>query len=259
MTSWANRGVNLQKKLERNISVFYEPTSDDFAKNTLHFLYGFAYSQRSAESYYIKDTYRQFQPYLKVSPILHYLKESPASGSNLDTDLSGMAPVLNSLTLSSLRRTLGSIYQWNGQTEAKIEQFISNFGPLKQVFDVGIVLDASESVSEVIAGLQSLQKRTGKKTMKIFVSTDSLDVLREFAALGDKTWSYSSFLRFEPPKDAEAVLLKKMAELKVLQTIEYLVCRLRSPYGKLLYLTSKILQMESQVINLDKTSWKAVE
>jgi hypothetical protein len=259
MTSWLNRSTNPQKKTERVFSVYYEPTSDDYAESTLSFLYGFAYSQRSAESYYIHDTNRQFQPLLKVSPILHYLKETPSSGTNLAKDPERMAATINALSLSSLRRTIQSVYQFNGQTEQKLDAFLSNYALGKKTFDVGIVLDISGCVPQVISALQYLQKRTGKKVLNIFVSTNSMDLLKEFVFGGDKSWSFVSLLRTDMSKDPDYPLYKTLAEIRILQGIEYIVVRFSSSLGKLLYLTSKVIQMESQILSVDGSKWKAME
>ncbi len=259
MSSWANRSVIPQKKTERNFSVFYEPTSDNYIEATLSFLYGYAYTQKTAEAYYINDSKRFFQPLLKVSPILHYLKDTPTSGVNLASDSQRMASVLNTMNLQTLRRHVQSIYQLNGQTFQKLEAFLSNYGMTKQTFDVGIVLDISGCVPQVISAVHSIQKRTGKKTLKIFAMTDSVDLLKEFAINGDKSWSFVSLLRTEVPSDKEYPLYKRIAELKTLQGIDYLVARFSSPIGKLLYLTSERIQMESQIVSVDGSTWKAID
>lgn len=259
MSSWANRSVLPMKKKDVTISSYYEATSNDYAEATLQFLYSYVYTQRSANPFYIHDINRYFQPLLKTSPVLHYLKETPSSGSNLATNPDALASVLKPMSLNTLKRSIASIYQFNGMTDARIEVFLSNYGLSKPNFDVGIVLDISGCVPAVIASLKSIQIRTGKKTLKVFAMTDSLELMREFAMNGDKSWSYVSLLRNDPPKDAEAKLFKTLAELRVLQGIEYLVVRFSTSLGKLLYLTSPRLQLESQVVSIDGSSWKAFE
>lgn len=259
MTSWANRSILPMKKKEFNISSYYEPISNDYADATLQFLYSYVYTQRTASPYYIHDTRNWFQPLLKTNPVLHYLKETPSSASNLATNPDALASVLKPMSFNTLKRTVGSIYQFNGMTEQKLEAFLSNYGQSKPVFDVGIVLDLSGCVRAVVEGLKNLQARTGKKSLKVFAMTDSIDLLREFAMTGDRSWSYVSFLRNDPPKDAEARLYKTLAEIRILQGLEYLVVRFSTSLGKLLYLTNSKMQMESQVVSLDGSSWKAFD
>lgn len=256
MTSWANRTSLPIKKKDFAITSYYEPVSDNYAESTLSFLYSYIYSQRTASPFYIYDTKGFFQPLLKGSPILHFIKESP-TGSNMATDMESIQKTIQNGNLTSLKRNIASIYQFNGATEGKLDSFFSNFGILKQTFDAGIVLDISGCVPNVINALKMLQKRTGKKTMKVFVMTDSMVMLKEFAGNGDKTWSYVSLLRNNPPKDSEYALLKTLAEIRILQGIEYLVVRFSTSLGKLLYLTSGLIQMESQIISVDGSSWKA--
>jgi hypothetical protein len=247
------------KKTEFNVSSYYEPISTDYAEATLQFLYSYVYTQRTASPFYIHDTSNLFQPLLKSSPVLHYLKETPSSGLNLAINPDSLASVLKPMSFATLKRTVTSIYQFNGQTEQRLDAFLSNYGLSKPAFDVGIVLDISGCVPAVIAGLKSLQVRTGKKSLKVFVMTDSIELIREFATTGDKSWSYVSLLRNDPPKDAEARLYKTLAELRILQSVDYLVVRFSTPLGKLLYLTNSKIQMESQVVSVDKSSWKPFE
>lgn len=259
MSSWANRTVLPMKKKDFPVSSYYEPLSNDYADATLHFLYSYVYTQRTADPYYIHDTHNYFEPLLKTSPVLHFLKETPSSGTNLATDLPLLAATLKPINLITLKRSIASIYQFNGMTEAKLEAFLSNYGLLKQTFDVGIVLDVSGSVPQVISSLKRLQTRTGKKSLKIFVMTDSMDLLRDFAMTGEKSWTYVSLLRNDPPRGLEATLYKTLAEIRILQGLDYLVVRFSTSLGKLLYLTSSKIQMESQVVSVDGSSWKAFE
>ena len=257
MTSWANMNRMPLKKKEPTIRSFFA-SSEDYATSTLQFLYSFIYSQRAAEPFYIHDTQGYFQPLIKTSPILHFVKESPSGATNLATNLSQMAPVVNSLNLVSLKRTVSSIFQYNGETMFKIDSFLSNFGLLRQTFDVGIVLDISGCVPTVIAGVAKLQKRIGKKNLRLFVMTNDMDMLREFATKGDPSWSYVSMMRFEPPADKQYELFKTLSEIKLMQQTDYLACRLGSPLGKLLFLTSEKVNTESQVVSVDGQGWKAM-
>jgi hypothetical protein len=258
MTSWANmKAVSLKKK-EPTIRSFFSTPSDDVAATSLYFLYGFLYSQRNAEPYYIHDTKGFLQPILKTSPIVHYLKEAPSSGTNFAEDVTVFGSIVNALTLVQMKRTISSIYQFNDATLFKIDAFLSSFGLLRQSIDAGIVLDISGCVPTVVNGLKTLQKRIGKKQMRIFVMTDNLELLREFAAKGDSTWSFVSLNRTTPPTTSEGKLIKFLAELKLMQQAEYLAFRFGSPLGKLLFLTSEKVGTESQVIAVDGQKWKAM-
>jgi hypothetical protein len=257
MTSWANMNRIPLKQKEPTIRSFFSSV-EDYPSSTLQFLYSFIYSQRAAEPFYIHDTKGYFQPLLKTSPILHYVKETPTGATNLATNLSQMAPVVNSLNLVSLKRTVSSIFQYNGETLFKIDSFLSNFGLLRQAFDVGIVLDSSGCVPIVISGVTKLQKRIGKKSLRIFVMTNDMEMLREFATKGDPSWSYVSMMRYDSPTDKQYLLLKTLSELKLMQQTDYLVCRLGSPLGKLLFLISEKVNTESQVVSVDGQGWKAM-
>lgn len=257
MTSWANMNRIPLKQKEPTIRSFFS-SAEDYPSSTLQFLYSFIYSQRAAEPFYIHDTKGYFQPLLKTSPILHYVKETPTGATNLATNLSQMAPVVNSLNLVSLKRTVSSIFQYNGETLFKIDSFLSNFGLLRQAFDVGIVLDSSGCVPIVISGVTKLQKRIGKKSLRIFVMTNDMEMLREFATKGDPSWSYVSMMRYDSPTDKQYLLFKTVSELKLMQQTDYLVCRLGSPLGKLLFLISEKVNTESQVVSVDGQGWKAM-
>lgn len=258
MTSWANLKSVPSKKLQPTIRSYFSSTTNDYATSTLAFLYSYIYQQRNAEPFYIHDTEGFFQPLLKTNPALHYLRETPSTGNNLASDISQTASILNSISLSSIKRTAADILQQNGQTFSRVENALSNTGLLKQSFDVGIVLDISGSASLAIAGLKALQKRTGKKTMRVFVMTESMEYLREFATKGDTSWTFASMLRQNAPTDKEYTLIKTLAEIKTMQGIEYLAFRFSSPLGKLLYLTSSKLNTESQIISIDGAKWKPV-
>lgn len=247
MTSWFNLHNTPLKKKDLPIATYVSST-EDYATSTLGFLYSFLYCQRTAEPFYIHDIHGHFQSMLKTSPILHYLKETPSSGNNLASNLGQMAPVINAMSMNSIKRSIQSIFQYNAETEFRMDTLLTNFGLNRQSFDVGIVLDISGCVPQVITSLKSFQKRTGKKTLKVFVMTDSMPLLREFAQKGDNTWSYVSLMRDTPTPP-----MKLLAEIKLMRQIDYVLVRYSSPLGKLLYLTS-----EKQVISFDGQLWKAL-
>lgn len=258
MTSWANNNRMPLKKKEPSIRSFFSSPSDDYAVVTLGFLYGFIYSQRSAEPYYIQDKQGYIQPLLKTSPILHYIKDAPSSAINMAMDPEMFAPVLNTMSLATMKRTITSILQYNGETTYKIDEFLNNYGAMRQSYDAGIVLDISGCVPAVISGLKSYQKRTGKKTMRIFVMTDNMNLLREFATTGDPSWNYVSLMRVNAPTTKEYTLTKTLAEIKVLQQMEFLAIRMSSALGRLLFLTNEKIQSESQIFAVDNQRWKAI-
>ena len=257
MSSWANLHSQVGKKKESPVRVFFSNPSSDFADATLSFLYAYLYTQRSAEPFYIYDSFGYFQPFYQYSPILHYMKEAPSAGMNLYTD-PAVTPLVNSLSLSTIRRSATSLLQYNGETDANVKQFLLNLGIQKQSYDVGIVLDISGCISSVLPALHTFQKRTNKKTLKVFVATDQLDLLREFAMKGDPSWSFVSLLRQTQPTDRKYFFLKTLAELEVLRSLETVAVRLGTPLGKLIYLTSKAITLESQLLSLDGKSWKAL-
>jgi hypothetical protein len=260
MSSWANlHSQPLGKKKEIPIRMYLNPLTSEYSDALLSFLYGFVYTQRNAEPFYIHDAFGQFQPLLQTNPILHYVKEVPSAGSNLYTDPS-VASLINSLSLNALRKSVTSIFNYNAETDANVRQFLLNMGLLQQQnFDVGIVLDVSGCVPAVLSHLTALQKRTNKKTLKIFVATDQMDLLREFATKGHPSWTFVSMMRQNAPTDRKYTLMKTLAEIRLLRGIEYVAVRFASPLGKLIYLTSQKITTESQILSLDGRGWKAAE
>lgn len=257
MSSWANlKAVSLKKKQEPTIRYFFSSSSTDYSSVTLAFLYSILYCQKSAEAFYVYDSEGLFQPLFNTTPMIHYLKETPASGTNLYDELHQVAPVLNQMNYTTLKRNIKSIYKLNGEANARVDTFLSNFGVIRQQYDVGLVLQDPADVTAAISGLKLLQKRLGKKTLNIFVAADTIDLLRQFATGGDPSWSYMSMMRNNAPTDKQYKLLKTLGELSILQKINYLAMRFSSPLGKLLYLTSDNVTTESQVLSLDGTSWK---
>jgi hypothetical protein len=259
MTSWANlHSVSLKKKQEPPIRFFFSSSSTDYASTTLAFLYSMLYCQRSAEAFYVYDSEGYVQPLFKTNPVIHYVKEMPTSGTNLYDELHQVAPVLSPMSYTTLKRTIKALYQLNSETNAKIDLFLSNFGVIRQQYDVGLVLEDPTDVTAAISGLKLLQKRIGKKTLNIFVATNTMDLLRKFAQDGDPSWSYMSMMRNSAPTDKQYKLLKTLAEVSILQKINYLAFRFSTPLGKLLFLTSENVTTESQVVSLDGASWKAL-
>jgi hypothetical protein len=256
MTSWANmKTVSLKKK--EPVRNFFS-SEEDYATATLKFLYTYVYLQRNADPFFVYDQQGYFQPLLKTSPTIHYIKET-GQGTNYADNINSFDPVFKTINLQSFRRTIASVYQYNPFVLSQIESIVSTSGLRKQVYDVGIVLDISGCVPTVINGLKQFQKRTGKKTLSIFVMTQDMNLLREFATKGDVSWSYVSLMRTNPPKDKEYLLYKTLAELQIMRDIEQLALRFSSPLGKLLYLTSTKVLTESQVIRVDNSSWKLLE
>jgi hypothetical protein len=259
MSSWANLRSVPAKKKEQTIRYYFASNSSDYAASTLGFLYSLLYTQRSAEPFYVYDSQGYFQPILQGNPVVHYLKEIPATGTNLVEEKGLLSPVLSPLKFTSLKRNIQALYEFNSETKGKIDAFLANFGVIRQKYDVGLVLSDSTDVANAFGELKKLQKRLGKKTLNIFVATESIDLLREFATGGDPSWSYMSLLRYGAPTEKDYLFLKTLADITLLQTIEYLAVNLSSPLGKLLYLTNEKITTESQIISLDKSVWKVME
>lgn len=260
MSSWANLHIVPTKKKELTLRYYFDSSSStDYVSSTLAFLYSLLFTQRSAEAFYAYDSQGFFQPLFKANPVIHYLKEMPSTGTNLYEDLYQIAPVLSSMSYTNLKRSIKALYVLNSETNARIDVFLSNFGVIRQQYDVGLVLEDPVDVEKAISGLKLLQKRIGKKTLTVFVATNNMDLLRKFAQEGDPSWSYMSMMRHNAPTDKQYKLLKTLGELSILQKINYLALRFSSPLGKLLYLTSDAVTTESQVISLDGSSWKAFE
>lgn len=254
MSSWANLRSAPLKKKEPSIRFSFTPLSSDYATSTLSFLYSFVFTQRTAEPFYIYDTQGYFQPLLKTSPILHYLKESPKESLNLYEETSQVSPIIQNTSFAALKRTVNSVYQFNPETDSKIKAFLTTAGLNQEIFDVGIVLDTSGCIAPVLSQLTNLQKRTGKKTLKVFVMTDNIGLLQEFATKGNPSWSFKSLLRNGQPN----TLIKMLAELRVLRNTEYVAVRFATDLGKLIYLTHSTMTMESQILSLDGATWKPV-
>ena len=258
MSSWANLRSAPTKKKELTVRYFFSPSSDDYASSTLAFLYSLVFTQKSAEPFYAQDTYGYFQPLLKVNPVIHYLKEVPTSGTNLYDDLYQVAPVLNQTSFINLKRTIKSMYEFNPETSARIEAFLANFGVIRQKYDVGLVLEDTNDVTAAFTGLKQFQKRTGKKNLNVFVATNDMNLLRQFAMGGDPSWSYMSMMRNNAPTDKNYKLMKTLCEITLLKNIEFLAVKLSSPIGKLLFLTSEQVNTEGQVVSLDNAGWKVL-
>lgn len=259
MSSWANLRAVPPKKKELTLRYYFDSSSStDYASSTLAFLYSLLFTQRSAETFYAYDTQGYFQPLLKVNPVIHYLKEPASSGTNLYEELFQVSPVLNATSLTTLKRNIKSMYEFNSETNGRIEAFLSNFGVIRQLYDVGLVLTEPADVTAAFTELKILQKRIGKKTLNVFVATDNMDLLRQFATGGDPSWSYMSMMRQNSPTDKTYKLMKTLSEITLLQNIGFLALRFSSPLGKLLFLTSSQITTESQIISLDKSTWKVL-
>ena len=258
MSSWANLRAVPAKKKELTLRYYFSASSDDYASTTLAFLYSLVFTQKSAEPFYAQDTYGYFQPLLKVNPVIHYLKETPTSGTNLYEDLYQVAPVLNQTSFANLKRAIKAMYEFNPETSARIEAFMGNFGVIRQQYDVGLVLEDTNDVSQAMIGLKQLQKRIGKKNLNVFVATNDINLLRQFAMGGDPNWSYMSMMRNNAPTDKNYTLMKTLCEITLLKKIAFLAVKLSSPLGKLVFLTSDLVNTEGQVVSLDNSGWKVL-
>jgi len=258
MTSWANLKQVPSKKKEAPIQFYFEPVSNDYPSSLLAYLYSYIYCQRNAEPFYIVDSGSMVSPFFKSNSVVHSLKTTPSTGTNLCLDLFETEGILSKLSLLVMRRIITPIFEYNSQTNSRIDVQIANYGLNRQTFDAGIVLDVSGCVPAVVSGLQRLQKNTNKKTMNIFVMTDNLDLLKEFAMKGDPSWKYASLYRMLESSDPDARKLKTLAELKVVRGIDLLVLRFSSPLGKLISLVHPSISVDTQIVSIDGSRWKAL-
>lgn len=257
MTSWLNR-QSLPPKNPEPILRYIFSSSDTYAESTLAFLYSVLYSQKSAEPIYVHDTQGYFQPLLTTNPSLHYLKDAPSSGMNLANEMGRINPVVSSLSFAALKRSITSLYQFNQATVATVAARLSALGLARQTFDVGLVLLEPTDVQAALGGLKTFQKKTGKKTLRIFVMTEDVELLRTFATSGEPSWSFMSTLKQTMKTDTDSLLLKTLCDITLMQKVDALAVRLTSSIGKLVYLTNEKVTLQSQVVSLDGASWKVI-
>lgn len=251
MTSWANLQVAKQRKGPL-ISSYFEVQGDDLFSNLVDFSYTFVSKQRSAEPMYVYDKKGMIQNLIKVSPIIHYVKEIPSSATNIHHDMTSIKQSIQNVNMNTLRKTIQSINIFNSEKELLVQNNLKSNVIGSSQFDVGIVLDVSGSALQAVKALKAFQARTYKKTIKIFVMTDNIHYLHDFVINGDKSWTFSSLMRNKLTTDPESMSLKMLSEVYLLQQIPHLFLNTQTSLGKYLYLTSKMMtSMDSSIQNLD--------
>ncbi len=252
MSSWANLHANKQRKGPTISSYLEISTDDDLFTNLLRFSYVFVAKQRSAEPMYVYDKKGMVQNLLKVSPVVHYIKEVPSTASNILYDIDSCVKVLQTMNVSTVRKTVQSINILNSEKELLVQNNLKSNLVNASQFDCGIVLDVSGSAVQAVNALKIFQARTFKKTLKIFVMTNNYHYLHEFVTKGDKSWTFASLMKNKMPETEEAMTLKILSDTYLMQSIPHIFVTPSTSVGRYLYLTTKsISAMDSSVNSLD--------
>lgn len=259
MSSWANLQVNKQRKGPM-ISSYLEITSDDdLFTNLLRFSYVFVAKQRVAEPMYVYDKKGILQNLLKVSPVVHYVKEVPSTASNILYDMTSCVNILKSMNTTTLRKTIQSINIINSEKELLVQNNLKSNLLSASQFDCGIVLDVSGSAVQAVKALKTFQTRTFKKTLKIFVMTNNFHYLHEFVTHGDKSWTFASLMKNKMPSDEDSIYLKMLSDTYLMQSLPHIFVSPSTSVGKYLYLTTKsISAMDSSVNTLDGENFSII-
>lgn len=187
-----------------------------------------------------------------------------------------MTSFLQGLKRDDLADEAQIFFELNDAAGVRVREFLKGMGAAQQpqTFDVAVMFQPADAVSigdrrgvsvaQYLSALRSFQARAGRESLRIFLASTDANFAFELKRQGDKGWTFYSF---PPTRVATAMgstptlrmrqdaYTQGLAELVMLQNVPFVMGRLGSPLGKIVYLTR---EDEASFLALDGGVFRAV-
>lgn len=274
MTSWITQRVPVKSK-QPSFSYYFQTNQDGWGDIFYNYLCSAIYSQRSGNMLYvydksnnISDTFHILEGVISSHANVIFLKEKPSQGVNLMTSISQTFPILKPMSVRRLRRDAEGFFWFNRDAQQSIAMNLINNGIERTVYDIGVQIRSSKDIpiASYIDTVKKVQRDIGKKSLSIFVMTDSYSHYLKFKDAADPSWKVFTLATDTPffaegynPSTFEELSTDErikmyyhfLTELWVMQNITNLVVSYSSSVGRFLYLMNRHQENGGSMTSVD--------
>lgn len=259
MTSWLK--LNVVKPIEKKNSLMFETTDGGFCSQFNQYLYAVLYSEKEELPLFVNDStnavsirYPLIKHTFAAHPSITFTETQTLTSTSLKRRVASIRAFVNDISPNELRLAARNIFTWNPLLLEKVQQMLDEES-IPFEFDVGVHIRIGGEqkpipVDTYIREIKTYQAKEKKKTLTIFIMTDSSKALDEFLRKKDASWTVNYFksplsvnghvqreFNAANPRTRMNAYLNFIAELVSIQKAEHIVCSFSSNVGRFLYLT----------------------
>ena len=279
MTSWLKHTI--VKAVEKKNMYMFETTDAGFCSQFNNYLYSALYADKEGIPLYVHDTVNALSihyPLIKdtfiAPPEISFTDGPIFSATSLKKRVRQINEFISAVDTENLKLDSKSLLQWNPSLLTKLQPILDGAN-LPSDFDVGVHIRAGDKITsgemksipieQYLRAVQAYQTKAKKKSLDIFIMSDSSQKLDEFIKKKDPSWKVYSL--GSPPsiaghvqRDFNASLSRSrmnaylyfVAELFLIQKVHHIVCTFSSNVGRFLFLTA---DDEASVVSIDNPTF----
>ena len=261
MTSWLK--LNVVKPLEKKNSLMFETTDGGFCSQFNQYLYAVLYSEKEQLPLIVNDStnavsirYPLIKNTFTTDSSITFTDTQVLTSTPLKRRVASIRTFVNDISSNELRLHARKIFTWNPLLLVNVQQMLDEES-IPFDFDVGVHIRIGGeqkpiSVDSYIRQIKTYQSKEKKKTLTVFIMTDSSKALDEFLRKKDVSWNVH---HFKSPLSVNGHVQREfnaansrtrmnaymnfIAELVSIQRAEHIVCSFSSNVGRFLYLTAE--------------------
>jgi hypothetical protein len=257
MTSWLGRSAF--KPVPKKDSFMFETEATGFCLQFNQYLYSALYAKSQGHRLYVNDTtnavsirypliQNTFAPVADLSDV-QFRDSQLLTATSLKNRVQPMREFLARVTPETLRAAAGGILAWNKDLVEKIQPLI-----VTAKIDVGVHMRTNllkpVPVEKYLQEVRNYQDKTKKKTLNVFLMSDSPELLQDFTKKKHPSWAIYTVrapltagghkqidFNAAPNRLRMDSYLAFLAELYSMQRAPHVICNFGSNVGRFLYLT----------------------
>jgi len=269
MTSWINSKTK-SKLPTKELGYSFSTTQAGFCSQFNNFFYAYLYAVSKDRKLFVceRNSALGFSvPFLKsvfkdnnnIEYTNYQMVQHPVYDSKV------VYPYLYSLTHTELREKARKFFGYNDLKLEECDVFLSNYANIPKKFDMGIHIRSGDKITtremsaipiaSYVTAIKDMQKKSGLKTLEIFVMTDNFSLFQKLKELADSSWSLftldsptqighvqENFNTYLTRKEKQYEFNKFLTELLIMQNCPKIICTLSSNVGRYLYLNVESLE-----------------
>jgi hypothetical protein len=239
MSSWNRGGMKIAPKPKPPVISYYDLTKTVNVGSTyLEFLGTYIYSQKMNEVCNVYDPLRFISTTLKYNPQVKVLTQIPKESNEIA--VTSINSIVSTMKFPEIQKYAASVFEFTLPFNSSLVDVL-NKASIKTIFDIGlhITTGASGEILPIYTDiLRSLQKKSKKATLNVYVMADSYAIVQQFQKLCDPSWKITSLSKTAPKNESEAII-QKLAEVKIFAALNAAVLDFSNPVDKFIYLMNR--------------------
>ena len=256
MSSWII-AKHRQTKKKPSVTKYHDTASSpDVFEMYMSFIGSYIYSQKMGESCNVWDEVGLLKSTLKANPQVKYLQEKPTEATILaNKDYVGFT---SQIKLKEIQKIASTIISYDQAWNQTVIRLIEKAG-IRAVFDIGIHLERDPAgpnlaqLKKYAASIKAYQAKAKKDTLAVYIMSDNYSIVSHFQTYCDPSWKITALCK-TPPKDADDIFVRAMAEVQIMTAVPALVLDFERTVDRFIYLMQRNQRL-SYFVEMGDKEW----